>query len=390
MRWFILAVLFVTRTCLALTFQGLGAVAPLAGPELQLDHAAMGELIGFYWLPGMILALPAGLLAGRLGAKRLALLGLVLMAAGSFLLARSDGYALAAAARLLAGSGNALLSVLVSAMVADWFRGRELSTALAILFDSWSFGLALTIAALPFIAEHASWRRAIDLTGIACLAAALLLALSYRAPPATPRDASRPTPRWNLRWALRHESLLPSIGALLWTSYNAGQLILLTYAPPMLAARGMSLPAAAAAVSLTAWPAMLSMPAGGILADRRGGLVAAIVLGCLGAGAAGVALAFGAPAVATCIAIGLFIGLPAGGLFSLPVRASAPDYLGWSLGWFMTIYYLLLTAAQWAGGYVREATSDRTVVLFACGLLLFTALAVPPLSRMRRATAPSS
>ena len=384
-----LAVLFLARTCLALTFQGLGTVAPLAGPALGLDHAAMGELMGLYWLPGIVLALPAGLLAQRFGPKRLAITSLMVTAAGSFLLARSDGYALAAAARIIGGSGSALLSVLISAMVAAWFRGRELSTALAILFESWSFGLALTIAALPLIAARVSWPHAIDVTGIACLVAAVLTGFAYRSPPG-PQDGGSPAgSRRDLAQAVKRRSLLPSLAAVLWTTYNAGQLILLTYTPPMLAARGLTLPAAAVATSLTAWLAMASMPLGGILADRRFGLVTAVALGCLGAGAAGIALCLGANAVGGAVVLGLFIGLPAGGLFSLPVRLSAPEHVAWSLGWFMTVYYALLTLAQWLAGYVREATSDRATVFLACGLLLATAAGILPVHLVQRARAAS-
>lgn len=365
------------------TFQALGALAPLAGPALGVDYVAMGGLIGLYWLPGAALALPTGLFAGRFGAKRLSLLGLVLLALGSVLLARSNGYALAATARLVEGCGNALLSVTISAMVADWFRGRELSTALAILFDSWAFGLSVTIAALPALAARTSWSHAIDMTALVCLAAGVLLSVTYRSP--ARQSQRREASRWRFGEALRHESLLPGMAAVLWTTYNAGQLVLLTYAPPMLAARGMSLATASAAVSLVGWLSMVSMPLGGVLADRSGGLAATIITGCLGAGLAGAALAFGAPALPACILAGLFIGLPAGALFSLPVRASAPAYVGWSIGWFMTVYYLLLTPAQWLAGYVRQVGSDRAAVLFGVALLVITALAVPALSAMQRA-----
>jgi predicted MFS family arabinose efflux permease len=385
LRWLILALIFIARSCLAFTFQGLGAVAPLAGPALGIGYARMGELIGFYWLPGIVVALPAGLLAVCFGAKRLAVASLIITGLGSFLLGASDSYGMAVAARLVAGLGSAVLSVLISKMVADWFRGRELATALAILFDSWSFGLAATVAALPWIAERSSWSDAIDATGVVCVVAALLMAVAYRAPPQGATPVAGAGPRPPLAYALRHESLLPSFAALLWTTYNAGQIILLTYAPPALAATGLGLSAAAAIVSLVAWLSTLSMPFGEMIADRSGRLIGTILVGSLGAALAGAALAVGhAPLLASVLA-GLFIGLPAGGLFSLPLRFSAPDRVGWSIGRFMTVYYLLLTATQWAGGYVRAATSDATTALFGCGLLLVTGLGILPLRLLRGA-----
>lgn len=384
MRWVMLALLFLTRSTLALTFQGLGAVAPLAAPSLGVDHAAMGELISLYWLPGAILALPAGVLASRFGPRRLALASLVLLALGSVLLARSDSYAMAALARLIGGSGNAMLSVLLSAMAVDWFRGRELSMAMAILMDSWPFGLAVATASLPAVAALASWRMAITLTAILSLAAALLLGMTYRSPGGEHGAALRRHPP-SLVHALRRESLMPALAAVLWATYNAGLLVFLTYAPPMLAAGGMALAAAAAAVSLATWGAMVSMPPGGWVADRRGALGATIILACLGAAAAGIALCLGVDPVLSCLIFGLLVGLPAGGLISLPARFSAPEYVGWALGWFMTIYYALLTLAQLLAGYVREGSgSDEVTVLLACGMLAATALGFVPLEAIRR------
>lgn len=192
MRWWILAVLFLARTCMALEFQVLGAVAPLASPDLGLDHADMGQLLGLYWLPGIALALPAGLLGQRYGLKRVGLISLAVIAVGGLLLAESWNYPTAAAARLVEGAGNAILSVMISAMVAAWFRGRELSTAMAIVFDSWQFGLAATLMLFPPIADWSSWRTAIDAATVVCLVAGILLACVYR----TPANAvARPTAR---------------------------------------------------------------------------------------------------------------------------------------------------------------------------------------------------
>jgi len=379
MRWLMLAVLFLGRLCLALTFQVVAAVAPFLGSELGLDHAAIGGLISLYWLPGMVLALPAGALANRIGAKRLAILSLLVLACGSVWLALCDSYASAAAARLVCGAGSALVSVLVSIMVADWFEGRELSAALAIVLDSWIVGLAVALAAFPPLAALTSWRSVIALTAGLCLAGAVLLAATYRAPGADGARrlaTSRPP---DLVYALRRESLLPSLAALLWTAYNAGLLIILTYAPSMLTGFGWSLADAGLATSLVAWTSAATAPLGGVSADRRGGLSATIALGCAGGAAACMLLSFGAPPFAIAIIAGVCIGLPPGGIVSLPARSAAPGYVAWSMGWFMTVYYLTLAAAQWLAGIVREASaSPQATVLFGCGLLVAAALGVVP------------
>ena len=47
---------------------------------LAIDFASLGALIGLYMLPGVVIALPGGMLGQRFGAKRVVLVGLALMA----------------------------------------------------------------------------------------------------------------------------------------------------------------------------------------------------------------------------------------------------------------------------------------------------------------------
>ena len=383
MRWWILAVLFLARTCMALQFQVLGAVAPLASPALGLDHAAMGQLLGLFWLPGIFLALPAGLLGQRFGLKRLALASLALMALGGLVLAQSRNYPTAAAARLVEGAGNAVLSVMISAMVAAWFRGRELSTAMAIVFDSWQFGLATALVLFPPIADRSSWQGAIHAATLCCLAAVLLVAAVYR-PPAS-GDGVRPTARLPGRAKLMGRAgLIPTLAALVWTTYNVGQIIFLTYAPPLLAERGWPLAEGARIVSLGVWVAMITMPLGGWLADRSRHPLRLVVLGSAGSGLAGVLFALGFDPTLTSLAMGVLIGLPAGGILALPTGAVAREDVAWSLGWFMAVYYVLVTLGQFLAGYIREFAGDEATVLFGAGLLAATVPCLIPIRLLQR------
>ena len=86
-RWLMLAVLFLARTAMALQFQTVASVGPfLMRRALAIDFAALGALIGLYMLPGIVIALPGGLLGQRFGAKRVLLVGLALMAVGGALM----------------------------------------------------------------------------------------------------------------------------------------------------------------------------------------------------------------------------------------------------------------------------------------------------------------
>ena len=60
-RWKALAVLTLARTSLGFQVQSVGSVSPVLLPDLGLDYVALGALIGLYFLPGLVLTIPAGL-----------------------------------------------------------------------------------------------------------------------------------------------------------------------------------------------------------------------------------------------------------------------------------------------------------------------------------------
>jgi predicted MFS family arabinose efflux permease len=65
-RWFILAIIFLARMSMSYQFQSIASVAPLLAKDFGIEYAAIGSLIGFYMLPGVVLAFPGGMIGKRL------------------------------------------------------------------------------------------------------------------------------------------------------------------------------------------------------------------------------------------------------------------------------------------------------------------------------------
>src|SRR5262249_40607531 len=153
-RWRVLAVLLLARTAMALQFQTIGSLGPELVDGLGIDYALLGTLIGLYMLPGIFMAVPAGLFGQRFGAKSAALAGLALMVVGGLLSGASAPW-LIAAGRLIAGAGAVVLNVMLTKMVVDWFSGREIVTAMAILIATWPLGIGLSVtSAVPLSAAY--------------------------------------------------------------------------------------------------------------------------------------------------------------------------------------------------------------------------------------------
>src|SRR5580704_7429144 len=132
-------------------FQSVAAVAPLLGREFGVGLADIGILIGLYFTPGIALALPGGAIGQKFGDKVTVLAALLLMLIGGLAMAFSNMWAIQIAGRLVAGGGGVLLNVVMTKMVADWFAGKEIATAMAIFVGSWPTGIALSLLTLPLI-----------------------------------------------------------------------------------------------------------------------------------------------------------------------------------------------------------------------------------------------
>ncbi len=79
------------------------------------------------------------------------------MVAGGVISGAAESYALVFAGRLVSGSGGALLFVLMTKIVTDWFAGKELFLGMSVFLVGWPVGIAAGQAVQGTIAEQASW-----------------------------------------------------------------------------------------------------------------------------------------------------------------------------------------------------------------------------------------
>lgn len=368
--WAILAVLFFARTTMGLQFQSTAAVSPLLMASLGIDLAALGALIGAWMLPGIAVAIPGGLLGRRFGDKRTVLAALALMVAGSFVGAVAETYAAAMAARVVSGAGAVVLNVLLVKMVGDWFQDRRLSTAMSLLVVSWPIGIGLALALLGPLAAGTSWAAALQVPAWLCLAALVLVAAVYRAPGEARAGETR------LRWRMQRRDLaLAVVAGLVWTFYNAAYIIAVGFAPALLAQRGFEVGNAALLASFATWGLVLTVPLGGLLADRTGRGHAIMLAGTL-AMALAMPFLLAAPSPGAALALfGLLAG-PAGGIIaSLPARHLSPEARHLGLGIFFTLYYVGMALLPALAGASRAVLAfDAAPLVFGAFLLVLCAL----------------
>src|SRR5262245_28975899 len=314
-----LGVIFVTRTAMGFMFQSIQSVAPLIVETFHLSYSQLGFLMGLFLLPGTVMALPAGMLGGRFHSQRVAAAGLVIMAAGALLMAWSESFALVCVGRAVSGTGGILLNLFLVKMVADWFAGREINTAMGVMLTSWPVGIGLALVTLGGVATAWSWRAVMVVTAAVAALGLALLAL-YRNPPSAP---TRRDDRMALSMPGRDWALSLTAG-LAWMLFNAGFIVLVSFGPALLVSRGASITQAGILVSLGIWTSIVSVPAGGVLADRLDRPNLIITVGCL-VTAAFIALVAMLPGPAVWLTLaGVAVGAAPGALMALLPRTLAP------------------------------------------------------------------
>lgn len=375
-----LLMLFAIRLTPAIAFQSVAVAAPAMIGALKLDHAQAGLLLGAFMLPGIVVTVPAGMLARRIGDRAVLCGGLTLIALGALTVSRVNSFPALLAARVLGGAGGVSVLMLVIKMTTDRYAGPWLSTASAITITSWPAGLALGLLLLGPVPAALGWHATLGLAGVPALLAILLVPFAGRAPTAVSATGSSSVPAPRLAFV---------IGAVLsWSMINAVLAIIVGFLPDYLVSLGRSIDAAAAAASLAVWCPAVAIPFGGLLADRLIGRRAAVIAGLLATAGFLVIVATSGGAAIILIGVGLAFSAAPGPLTAQLGQATPPSARAVVFGWYSAGSYTAMTIAPWLAGWLRDATGEaRAPLLFAAALSL---TAVGPYALMNRLGAAQS
>jgi MFS family permease len=261
---------------------------------------------------------------------------------------------------------------MLARMVADWFRGRELQTALGVMLAAWPFGMALALMILGPLALLAGWRVAEYAAVVAAGLALGVMALVYRDPP----DAGGAGPRLRLNVPPRVWALAVSAG-IGWALLNASIIVVASFAPSFLMARGASVAEAGLVTGAALWISIASVPLGGLLADRVDRPKLLIVAGCLAAAVMITCIARAPLPTLWLVLSAILLGLPPSMMMALLPRAVAAEHLATAFGVFYGLFYLGMAVSQTLAGRLRDLTGDPGMpLLFAAVLMALTVPAV--------------
>jgi len=144
----------VTVLCASLAIHNGARMAPTPLIEelrarFDTDYAGIGTAIGAYTVSYAVAQLVAGVLADRLGNRRLIKAGLLVMALGSGIFAFSTSFTLALAGRFLMGVAGGLLYVPSLSYMLAAFGRAERGKAMGLAQGGIGAGIVLSILLMP-------------------------------------------------------------------------------------------------------------------------------------------------------------------------------------------------------------------------------------------------
>ncbi|WP_241559978.1 MFS transporter [Solirhodobacter olei] len=195
----------------------------------------------------------------------LAGLGLAALAAGGLVCAAAPGPGMVALGRLVSAAGALFSTLYFTKMIADWFDGREMATAMSVLVMSWPFGIAMGQEGHAWIAQHYGWHVPFAVASAYCALASLGV-LGFCRPP----NAQTHTGAQRIARLLPREWALILCAGIAWGVFNGGYVTWLSFGPRMLEATGTGVLAAASVISVGSWLMIFSGAACGQIVDRFG------------------------------------------------------------------------------------------------------------------------
>jgi len=368
-----LGALWLLGIDLRLTILAVPPVLPLIHAELHLDEKMVAALTGLPVLLFGLAAVPGSFLIARMGARRAALVGVLLVGITSCLRGIGPSIPMLFSMTLLMGAGVAVMQPALPTLVGQWFPTR-VALATAVYANGLLIGEVLSASltiplVLPLV--NGSWVISFVVWGLLVLASTLpVIVFASHGDGGVARAAVRWWPDWRDRrvWQL---GLVQGGAGALYFGCNA-------FLPDYLHAIGQPSLIAAGLTALNAsqLPAsFLVMLFGRRIAGRRMPFVVAGVLGL--ASLAGLLV----PTAASIIAAAAFAGFASAFLLivtlTLPPLLARRDEVHLLAAGMLTLGYTLTFIVPYLGGTIWDATgrSETALLPGTIGMLIVIAMA---------------
>jgi len=150
-------------------YDSIGALGPTLMQAWHTDQAAIGGMYTIYSVAAIICVALSGLMIDRIGTRLASLILSGLVVLGACIVAFAPSFGIAVAGRFIFGAGSESLIVAQSAILARWFRGKELALSFGVTLAIMRLGTLFSFNGESSIASHFGWQAALWVAAALCV-----------------------------------------------------------------------------------------------------------------------------------------------------------------------------------------------------------------------------
>jgi MFS family permease len=341
--------------------------------EFGLNHAQAGFLMTMAVVPGIILAIPAGMLVDRYGVKATGSSASVLIALGCWITAAASSFGMALLGRLVLGVGGVFIVTAMPAIIPQWFPPDDLGKAMGLYGINMPVASITAFSVASMLASSHGWRYLFYIATIIAVSNTILLLLLLKEGPM--RDERKGES--NLRQTISNVEIW-KVG-LIWLLFNAAVISFTTWAPKLFQDFKALTPIRSAFLaSILMWASMPFAPVFGWASDRIGRRRPLMVIGSiLMAGALTlVAQTSGPVMIASLIALGVSVATVPPMVMALPPVILGPQSAGTGFGITTVCMNAGIALAPPLIGFLIDATGAPTLSFTGMAIFSISAAAI--------------
>lgn len=157
-RWIILFSSFYAFLTFAFALQ---IVPPLMGSimhEFDVTYGYAGLLMSMVVIPGIFLALPAGIIADRYGVKLAGSISAIMLLLGSITSVLANSFTALLVGRILLGLGGAFIVTTMPTIISQWFSRDEIGKAMGLFGINMPFASVIAFPTASILTAKYNWR----------------------------------------------------------------------------------------------------------------------------------------------------------------------------------------------------------------------------------------
>jgi MFS family permease len=361
-RW---VILFVAVLGFVLFNYGLQSVPPLLNQFQALfgiDNATAGLLMSLVVIPGIFLALPAGLLINKYGFRKIGFFSAMLLAVGSAVTALSSIFSFTLLGRALLGIGGCFLTIGAAVVIPQWFQPKEIGKAMGIYVAGVPIAVTLAFFTTPVLAQGYGWQIPFYIGTVISIVSAALFLVTMKDGPYKMKDTEGSS---GLKQVFSNREIWKT--NTVWMLFNMGAIGFLTWAPIMFVMyKGFNIVDASILSSSVMVVNLFLVPLYGWVSDKLDRRKPFIIIGAVATSVTYFVISYtiGLPLVAAIILSGITAGLVPGLVMATAARSMPPKQAGAGFG-VMTMWQNIgITITAPLVGYILQ-TSGSMLITFA-------------------------